>query len=50
MSPARLATIDLSILARSEVAPELPASIYPTRLERLRERAAADGLRVVLGD
>jgi len=38
--PARLATLDLPILARPEVAPDLPAALHRTRLERLRERAA----------
>lgn len=43
MPSARLATVDLPILARSEVAPELPAPLYSARLERLRERAAMRG-------
>jgi len=43
MPSARLTTIDLPIFPRSEVAPELPASIYPARVERLRERAAERG-------
>jgi hypothetical protein len=41
MPTALLARIDLPALARPEVATELPASIYPARLVRLRERAAA---------
>jgi hypothetical protein len=40
MPPARLRTVELPTFARSEVAPELPATIYPSRVERLRERAA----------
>ena len=43
MPSARLTTVDLPILPRSPVAPELPASLYSARLERLRERAAARG-------
>ncbi len=43
MPSPRLTTIDLPILPRSAVAPELPAVIYPARVERLRERAAARG-------
>lgn len=43
MPSARLTTIDLPIIPRSAVAPELPAAIYPTRIEGLRERAAARG-------
>ena len=43
MSTARLATIDLPRFGRSEVAPELPASVYAARLERLRERFAERG-------
>jgi hypothetical protein len=39
----QLTTMDLPIFPRSEVAPELPAAIYPTRVERLRERATARG-------
>ncbi|HEX9550497.1 MAG TPA: aminopeptidase P family N-terminal domain-containing protein, partial [Candidatus Limnocylindrales bacterium] len=41
--PARLAVLDLPTFPRAEVAPELPPSIYPARLERLRERAEARG-------
>jgi hypothetical protein len=43
MASARLTTIELPIFPRSEVAPELPASIYPVRVDRLRERAAELG-------
>ena len=43
MASARLTTIELPIFPRSEVAPELPASIYPARLDRLRERAVDRG-------
>jgi hypothetical protein len=43
MPGARLAPIDLPAFGRSEVAPELPASIYPARVERLHERAAERG-------
>jgi len=49
MPTARLAAVDLPVLARPEVAPELPASIYPARLERLMVRAEARGYdRLVL--
>ncbi|MBI2775706.1 MAG: aminopeptidase P family N-terminal domain-containing protein [Chloroflexi bacterium] len=47
MSIARLTTIDLPTFPRSEVAPELPASIYPPRVERLRQRAADRGIEWV---
>jgi Xaa-Pro aminopeptidase len=40
MAPARLAPLELPLLPRPDTAPELPPAIYPTRLERLRERAA----------
>jgi Xaa-Pro aminopeptidase len=40
---ARLAELDLPMLPRPDVAPELPASIHATRLERLRTRAAGRG-------
>ncbi len=40
MPSARLAPVDLPFLARPEIVPELPAEIYPGRVERLRERAA----------
>ena len=43
MPSAHLETVELPILVRSEVAPELPASLYPARLERIRERAATRG-------
>jgi Xaa-Pro aminopeptidase len=43
MPTARLARVDLPTIARPDVAPELPAAIYPVRVERLRERAAARG-------
>lgn len=43
MPAARLASITLPDLARPEVAPELPVSIYPERVERLRWRAAEHG-------
>jgi hypothetical protein len=36
---ARLVPLDLPTWSRSETAPELPASLYPARLERLRQRA-----------
>ncbi|HEX9550501.1 MAG TPA: hypothetical protein VF971_05365, partial [Candidatus Limnocylindrales bacterium] len=35
--------LDLPTFPRAEVAPALPPSIYPARLERLRERAEARG-------
>jgi hypothetical protein len=52
MGHARLAQLDLPVLARSDEAPELPATIYPQRLDRLRERMAARGYDalVVYGD
>lgn len=52
MAPARLTTIELPIFGRSEVAPELPVSIYPVRVDRLRERAAELGydLLVIYAD
>ncbi len=40
MPSARLAPVDLPLLTRPDIAPELPAGIYPARIERLRERAA----------
>ncbi len=40
---ARLASVELPVISRSEVAPEPKAAIYRARLERLRERAAARG-------
>jgi hypothetical protein len=43
MTSVHLAPIDLPIFPRSEASPELPASIYPARVERLRERAAEHG-------
>ncbi len=43
MPTARLAAVDLPLLPRPDTAPELPASIYPIRVERLRERAAERG-------
>ncbi|MEW5990993.1 MAG: hypothetical protein AB1736_06560 [Chloroflexota bacterium] len=43
MHRARLESVDLPDFGRSEAAPALPASIYPARLERLLERAAARG-------
>ncbi|MGZ6214472.1 MAG: M24 family metallopeptidase [Candidatus Limnocylindria bacterium] len=52
MPAARLTTIDLPTFPPSELAPELPASIYPARVERLRDRAAerAYDLLVVYAD
>lgn len=43
MATARLASVELQSFARSEVAPELPSTLYPLRLERLRARAAERG-------
>jgi hypothetical protein len=43
MPTARLARVDLPTIPRPDVAPELPAAIYPVRVERLRERATARG-------
>jgi hypothetical protein len=40
---ARLVPLDLPTWSRSETAPELPASLYPGRLGRLRERAERRG-------
>ncbi len=41
MAPARLATVDLPDFGMPDAMPELPTSLYPARLERLRERADA---------
>ncbi|HEX7474273.1 MAG TPA: M24 family metallopeptidase [Candidatus Limnocylindrales bacterium] len=43
MAKARLARIDLPDFGLPELEPELPASLYPERVARLRERAAARG-------
>ncbi len=43
MPPARLAPIDLPDFGLPEVAPEIPASVYVARLERLRSRVAERG-------
>ena len=43
MTKARLAAIDLPDFGLPEVRPELPAAIYPERLERLRARAKTAG-------
>ncbi|MBI2763047.1 MAG: aminopeptidase P family N-terminal domain-containing protein [Chloroflexi bacterium] len=40
---SRLAAIDLPMWPRPEVAPTLPAAIYPARLERLRAKAELHG-------
>ena len=49
MGKPRLARIDLPDFGMPDAMPELPASIYPTRVARLRERAAERGLdRVVV--
>ena len=40
---ARLATVDLPDLGQPETTPEVPSSIYPARLERLRERMDVRG-------
>ena len=40
---ARLATVDLPDFGAAEERPELPATLYASRLERLRERAAERG-------
>ena len=42
-SAARLMPLDLPTWTRSETASELPATLYPVRLERLRERAERRG-------
>ena len=43
MPTARLTTIDLPRFGRSPVAPELPATLYPARVERVRQRAVERG-------
>jgi hypothetical protein len=43
MAPARLAPIDLPDFGMPDAMPELPASLYAARRERLRERADARG-------
>ncbi len=43
MPTAQLTTIDLPRFGRSAVAPELPAAVYPARVERVRQRAAERG-------
>jgi hypothetical protein len=48
MGTARLARIDLPDFGMPEVEPELPASIYPERLARLRARAVAGGFDVLV--
>ncbi|MFI5199907.1 MAG: hypothetical protein ACHQXL_05995, partial [Candidatus Limnocylindrales bacterium] len=49
MSKARLAPIDLPDFGPPGPRPELPAALYPARVERLRERAEAAGYdRLVL--
>ncbi|TAL05324.1 MAG: hypothetical protein EPO00_13195 [Chloroflexota bacterium] len=41
MASARLAPVELPMLARPDVAPELPATIHRSRMERLRARMEA---------
>ncbi len=48
MGTARLARIDLPDFGMPEVEPELPASLYPERLARLRARVDASGLDVLV--
>ena len=43
MGRARLAEIDLPDFGMPGPRPEIPGAVYPARLARLRERAAADG-------
>jgi Creatinase/Prolidase N-terminal domain len=43
MARARLASIDLPDFGMPDARPEVPASAYPARVDRLRERAAARG-------
>jgi len=43
MTRARLARMDLPDFGMPDLRPELPASLYPARLDRLRERAEARG-------
>ena len=52
MTRARLAAIDLPDFGMPDEAPELPASLYPSRLERLRARAkdAGFGRLVIYAD
>ena len=48
MARARLARIDLPDFGLPETEPELPASLYPERIGRLRERATARGYDAVI--
>ncbi len=48
MSRARLARVDLPDFGMPDVEPEIPAARYADRVGRLRERAGARGLEVVL--
>jgi hypothetical protein len=48
MTRARLAEVDLPDFGMPDVRPEIPASLYAARLERLRERAEARGIDRVL--
>ena len=48
MSRARLARVDLPDFGMPDVEPEIPAARYAERVGRLRERAGARGLEVVL--
>jgi len=43
MSTARLAEVDLPDFGMPDAMPEIPATIYPERLDRLRARAAGQG-------
>ena len=43
MARARLAPIDLPDFGMPDARPEIPASLYPARVDRLRERADARG-------
>jgi Xaa-Pro aminopeptidase len=48
MAKARLERIDLPAFGMPEVEPELPASLYPERLARLRARADARGFDILV--
>jgi len=48
MAPPHLARIELPDFGMPETRPELPAGLYAARLDRLRERADARGLEVLV--
>jgi hypothetical protein len=47
MAQARLAEIDLPDFGMPDGRPELPATLYPARVARLRERADARGYDII---